>query len=496
MFHAVVRQTPALLRALMRRWPLPLLIPLLMVLLSALAACSSPASPAFPPVSPPLRYAAAVPPDPQALAAPVPAAPEAWWQLFEDAPLDALVQQALRDNPGVQQAAARAERAAAVLDAQAAAGRPQVQLGAGVTRQVGPLQNAAGAQGNLFAAELRAQLDVDLAGRGERGRAAAAQDWLAQQALDRHARLLLQADVARLELSRRALALEQAHQAQAVAAARQALQAADALLQAGLAPATLRDTLAITLQGDAAEAARLARQQAQLGHALAALLGREEPPALAPGSALPALPAVPAGLPSQMLQRRADVAAAGAALQAARLRLGLAQDAWWPQLSLTAQAGLASAELGLWLRAAARQAGLGVLLALPVFDGGRRAAAQAQAAADVQLAAAAHRESVVEALRDVNDQLAALQTLAVESAARDAAAAAAQAAAGRAASLRQRGLLAAAQPLQAERAALQAQRLAVQAHLARQLATVALVRALGGGWGPAPAGPVALAPTH
>ena len=188
-----------------------------------------------------------------------------------------------------------------------------------------------------------------------------------------------------------------------------------------------------------------------------------------------------------MLQRRADVAAAERALQAARLRAGLARDAWFPLLTLTAHAGLASDDLGQWLRTSARSLGLGLLMQLPLLDGGRNQAVRDQAEAVAAQATAEHRERVLQALREVDDQLATLRTLAAEATLRDTALAEAARDAERAASLQAQGLTAADDALLLRRAALRQQRALLQVQAAQRQATVGLVRALGGGWGDAPA---------
>jgi multidrug efflux system outer membrane protein len=234
---------------------------------------------------------------------------------------------------------------------------------------------------------------------------------------------------------------------------------------------------------DEADLHALERRQRLLENAMAALAGASALPAQpAPDGPMPALPVIPAGLPSQMLLRRADVAAAESALQASALRLGVARDAWFPSLTLTASAGLASSELGQWLRASARNTGLGLLLSLPGLDGGRGEAQRAMAAAQLDLAAAEHREIVVNALRDVEDQLAALRTLGAESAARMLAAQDAERDAEHHHAQWRQGLGSEVDAVQARRQQWVQARHALRAQAAERVATVMLVRALGGGW--------------
>lgn len=408
-----------------------------------------------------------------------------WWQVFADPQLDALVEQLPQQHSGLQQAAARVALAAAAWRASGAAGQPQLGATLGASRQVGPLVNAAGDQGSLFTVNLNLQYEVDLLQRASRGQQAAGHDLQAQQALQRQLLLVAQADLVQAYLAWRALQIEQGLVDAQADIQREQLALVQRRQQAGLAPLQAVSLAQSELRAVQLDAQQLDRRRAQLLHAMALLVGDvqglphldRQPPA-----ALPAQPQVPAGLPSRMLQRRADVAAADQALQAARLRLGLARDAWFPSLALTANAGLASSELSQWLRAAARSAGLGLLLALPGLDGGRREAAREQAAATLDLAAAEHRERVLTALRDVDDQLAALRTLAAEATLRQADAADAARDAERARGQRARGLVADDAELLARRRDLQLRRNLLQAQAAQRLAAVALVRALGGGW--------------
>jgi outer membrane protein, multidrug efflux system len=442
------------------------------VLAQALGACA-PLPVAVPPAgSPPERFR-------EVSRTVEPVAPElpdgaGWWTVFADPSLDALEQAALRGSPGLAQAAARVARAAAALGVSGAESRPTVGLSAGASRQIGPLVNAAGGQGNLF--DLNAQLawNLDLMQRLSRASQAAGHDLRQQQALQRQARLVLEAEVAQSYLQWRAAGIEHDLAERTLQADRELLAMAERRVAAGLAPRSAVSAARAQMLADEAERHALDRRQRLLENAMAALAG--------PPSTLPALPVIPAGLPSQMLLRRADVAAAESALQASALRLGVARDAWFPSLTLTASAGLASSELGQWLRASARNTGLGLLLSLPGLDGGRGDAQRAMAAAQLDLAAAEHREVVVNALRDVEDQLATLRTLGAESAARTLAAQDAERDAVHHHTQWRQGLGSEADAVQARRQQLQQARQALRAQAAERVATVALVRALGGGW--------------
>src|SRR5207244_5396428 len=124
-----------------------------------------------------------------------------------------------------------------------------------------------------------------------------------------------------------------------------------------------------------------------------------------------ALPVIPAGVPGTVLTRRPDVSAAQDALLASQARVGVAKAAWFPDVSLTATGGYASPELGDLFKWSARAWGVGALLSLPLFDGGRRDAGIQGANAQLDGAAASYRENVLVAFRDVEDQLSALRLM-------------------------------------------------------------------------------------
>jgi len=231
------------------------------------------------------------------------------------------------------------------------------------------------------------------------------------------------------------------------------------------------------------QALALDRRRTQLEHALAVLLG-ELPTnfALAEVEWRGALPAIPAGIPSTVLTRRPDVSAAQSAMLAAQARVGVAQAAWFPDVALTASGGYASSDLGDLFKWSARSWGVGALLSLPLFDGGRREAGVQNANALWDAAAASYREQVLTAFQDVEDQLAALRLLADQAGAQTQAVDAAARATVLSNSRYRNGLVSQLELLDARRSELANRRQAVQLRAAQYQATVGLIRALGGGW--------------
>lgn len=422
---------------------------------------------------------------PQAL--PHAAPTDVWWRVFDDEALDALMLRAERGNTQLATAAARVAAARAVLGSSQAAGRPQLGTSVSVGRQGGPLLNAAGGDGTLITAGVQLAYEVDLSRRLAANEDAAALDAQARDSLLRSARLVVQAEVAHTYLALRATDVERALAQRRLQAWRQTLQIGeDRLRQGSVAElAVLRQRG--ELQSAHAEALGLERRRAELENTLALLLGEvasgfaiNEQPAWAPR-----VPVIPSGIPSDVLVRRPDVAAAAQQLQAAHARMSGAQRAWWPNLSLTASGGQASATLGELLRSSMRAFSLGALLAAPLLDGGRREAGVAQARADEDEALAHHRERVLSAFKEVEDQLVALRVLASQA---ELLAQAADAAARTEAMSQSRwrhGLASHLELLDAQRSAWRSQASLLQAQSAQAQATVGLIRALGGGWGDA-----------
>jgi multidrug efflux system outer membrane protein len=237
------------------------------------------------------------------------------------------------------------------------------------------------------------------------------------------------------------------------------------------------------------------RERALHEHALAVLLG-ELPTrfSLSESEWIGSVPTIPGGVPSAVLARRPDVAAAQLTMAAAQARAGVARKAWFPDVVLTANAGYASTDLGELFQWSARAWGIGALLSLPLFDGGRRQAAVQQAEAQWDVAAAAYREQILGAFREVEDQLSSLRLLAdqadTEQQAVDAAARATVLSDAR----YRDGLVSQLELLDAQRSELANRRMAVQVRSAQYQATIGLIRALGGDWGPAPVATVPLEP--
>ena len=440
-----------------------------------LAGCASapPSAPALPDVPSAFREAAPV-------QSPV-ASTTAWWQAFADPQLDTLVQRAERGNTSVQAAAARLASARALLRRAEGERLPQVGASAGAVREASPQTGYRPATTISLGANLSYELDI--AGRLTKARDAAALDAAEREALLRDTQLLVQAEVVRGYFALRAIDAERSLVQGTVASYRNTLSLTERRFAAGDLPELEVARVRSELAANESEALALERQRSQVEHALALLIG-EAPShfSLAAAEWSPALPQVPAGLPSAVLALRPDIAAAQQALLAAQARVGIAQAAWWPTLSLTASGGQASSERSDLLKSGAHTFGIGTLLAMPLFDGGQRQAGVARAEAELTGASVRLREQVLVALRDVEDELAAVRLLAEQADAQRRAVDAAARVSALAEARYRNGFVSQLELLDAQRSELRSRRQDLQVRAARVQATVGLMRALGGAW--------------
>lgn len=469
-----------------------------------LAGCASP-----PPVDTAALAAAPAQFKEQALSAPVegrwtqapPADAQArgtWWRAFGDPVLDDLVERAGASNTGIQEAAARLAQARALVRNAEADRLPQVGLGGGVVRQAGANTATGPRPATLATAGANMAYELDLFGRLAGLRDAAALDAASRAALLQSTRLLVQAETAQTYLALRAVDAERALVRDTAAAYVGTLDLVERRLRAG----DVAEMELVRLQAEAAatesEALALDRRRAELEHALAVLAGEAASGfAVAPVPGWTAtLPVIPPGVPATVLARRPDVAAAQRSLLAAQARVGVAQTAWFPSVSLTGSAGFAAGDASDLLRWSARAWGLGALLSLPVFDGGRRQAGVDGAMAQFDAATAGYRGQVLAALREVEDQLSGLRILAEQAEVQQRAVAASSRATALSDSRWRNGYASQIDLLDTRRSELRNRRQALQVASARYQATVGLVRALGGDWeAPAAAASAALADT-
>ncbi|MFT7724204.1 MAG: efflux transporter outer membrane subunit [Roseateles sp.] len=461
-------------------------LPLSLLVAAALAGCTT--------LGP--DYQAPAPRAPAAYASPAATAgaelQRDWWRMFGDAQLDALQARALQAAPTLAAAAARIERARAVLGATRADGLPRLDVGASETG----LRTSARAvttpvlggqavsfEGWQTAVQANLGWEIDLWGRVKR-QAEVAQAQLDAATLDAAAaRVALTADVAAAYWQWRALADEAAALQRVHDSRAKAFRVAQTRFDAGAS--TLQDLERVRAELAAADAdlADLPRRQALALNQLAALTGQGAAELRLQASPLAAPPPVRAGLPSELLQRRPDLAQSLAQLHAATAQVGIAEAAFYPAIRLTGSFGYQSKDLSDLVSAPARLYNFGPGISLPLFEGGRNRANLAGARAQVDESLAAFRGRMLQALREVDDALAELQgRAAVVDAQRRTLASAGQALAV-ARSRYEQGAVGYLDVTEAERTPLAAERALAQLRGAQWAATAQLVKALGGGWG-------------
>ncbi|MFD2273382.1 efflux transporter outer membrane subunit [Undibacterium arcticum] len=414
-----------------------------------------------------------------------------WWSVFGDAELNNLITAATQSSPTLVMAMARVKEARATAGLADADRAFQLSAGAGPTRQ-----GNATSSSTQWRAQVNASYEVDLFGRLSDNSRAAALDAQGQEAAYRSVLLALQADVAQQYFAIRSLDSELDVLQQTIKLRQDALRLTQRRFDAGdtseLDVAQARTELAVTQ----AEEEGVQRNRSQRDHALAILLGKAPAQftlATAPLQAVTV--SVPPGLPSDLLERRPDIAQAQRQLAAASARIGAAKAAFFPSLVLTGSAGYESDALHNLFQWSSRSWLLGPLvgtmLNLPLLDGGRNKQNLAKADANYESLVANYRQQVLLGFRDVEDNLSALRTLDNQIRFQEAAASSAQLAARLADSRYRNGSTSYFEVMDAQRSSLSAERAKSQSIGQRALASVGLIRALGGGWDSAE--PVALA---
>ena len=446
----------------------------LLVLAAALSACAGPhvETARFDPIAPPAQW--------RVDAGPTAPLDQAWWQSFGDPLLTGLVERALANNLDIAVAASRVRDARAQERAAHAALLPTLDASASGahSRSVGAL----GSPSEQWAAQpqLQAGWELDLFGRLGDQQSAARSAWLASQAARDAVRLSVAATTASGYINLLSLDARLAVVRQTLDARSATLRLVERRASAGYSPRLELMQARADYEAAAQLIPPLEQAIAQQENALKLLIG-ELPGRVERAASLAALtePAIPAGLPSELLRRRPDVAQAEHQLAAADHSLAAARKRFLPQIHLTGSAGLALSTLlpdpvGLW--------SLGGSILAPLFEGGRLRAGAESAGAQRDIAAFTYRKTALNAFREVNDALAVAEQTDRQTAI----------------ILRQRAALAESyrlasnrykegyspylDQLDAQRGLLASELSLVQAQASALLARVTLYQAMGGGW--------------
>jgi multidrug efflux system outer membrane protein len=411
-----------------------------------------------------------------------------WQQFFADERLRTLIAQALEHNRDLRVAALNIERARALYRIERAGQLPTVAVGGGMAAQRTPGSLTPGGVAETTRRyDLAAGIsgyELDFFGRVRSLNEAALQEFLATEQARHSAQISLVAEVAHAYL---ALAADRERQR----LARETLEnqrSAHALVQrrveSGVASQIDLRRSQTTVEAARADLARYTAQAAQAENALALLVGAPVRPSLLPDSLAPVatLDALPAGVPSQVLQRRPDIRGVEHRLQAASAQIGAARAAFFPSITLTARGGVASSALAELFKGGAGAWAFVPQVTLPIFDAGRRRAAVQLAEAERGMLLAEYEGAVQRAFREVADALAVRSTLGEQLEAQESLVAA-TADAFRLSEIRFRqGAQSYLEVLDAQRELYAAQQALIGVRLTRLANQVSLYKALGGGW--------------
>ncbi|PYM66628.1 MAG: RND transporter [Candidatus Rokuibacteriota bacterium] len=412
----------------------------------------------------------------------------AWWELFGDPGLASLEAQVDVSSQTVAAAEAQLRQARALVQAARASYFPTITVGLGFTRSrqsatVGTSTFSAGRTTSTFQLPIDVSWEPDLWGRIRRSVESSRASAQASQADLETARLSIQAEVAQDYFQLRAVDAERALLDATVTAYQRSLELTRNRYASGVA--SRADVLQAETQWKTtqAQAVDLGVQRAQLEHAIALLVGQP-----ASGFALPVAsltaepPGIPVGLPSALLERRPDVAAAERRVAAANAQIGVAEAAYFPTVTLSVSGGLESGSLSRWLTWPSRFWSVGPGISQTVFDGGLRKAQTDEARAAYDQTVAAYRQAVLTGFKEVEDNLAALRILEEEARVQDEAVAAARQTVTVVTNQYRAGTVSYLDVVVAQTTTLTDERAAVDIRARRMAAAVLLIKGLGGGW--------------
>jgi NodT family efflux transporter outer membrane factor (OMF) lipoprotein len=410
-----------------------------------------------------------------------------WWEIFGDTQLNAMEEQLTIANQDLKAAEARFREARAMIRFNRAAEFPAISTGPsiGSVRESSNRPFALSAPGSSgdFALPFDLSYELDLWGRIRRTVTAAREAAEATAADLETAGLSLHAELAFDYFELRAADAQKHLLDDTVKAYTDALRLTMNRYEGGAAPKS--DVAQAQTQLDATRVADtdVGVQRAQYEHAIAILVGK--PPAefsLAPAPLNLQLPAIPIGLPSQLLERRPDIAAVERRMAEANEQIGIARAAYFPTVALNAAAGLEGSSILNWLNWPSRLWAVGPILSQTLFDAGRRRATSEAAVAGYDTAVASYRETILAAFQQVEDNLAALRILEQEAQQQKETVASAQESLEIFTTRYTGGVDTYLQVITAQTIALSNERNDVDILRRRMDSSVLLIKALGGGW--------------
>jgi NodT family efflux transporter outer membrane factor (OMF) lipoprotein len=414
-----------------------------------------------------------------------------WWAMFGDPRLSALVEKIEVSNQTLAAAEAQYRQAMAAARVARAALFPELDANLSATRAQSPSGAIGGTTAGRTITTHSAGLavsswELDLWGRVRRSVEASEASAQASAGDLASARLSLQSQLATDYFQLRVLDVQKKLLEDTVGALRKSLELTNNRYNVGVAAKADVVAADAQLKSVLVQATDVGVQRAQLEHAIAVLAGAAPSQlAIAPEPAYAApVPVLPPGLPSELLERRPDVAAAERRVIAANAQVGAAQAAFFPAVTLSAALGYRSSETSTWFTAPSRFWSLGPSALFALFDAGLRRAQSDQAIAAYDATVANYRGTVLTAFQEVEDNLAALRILEEEAQAEDDAVRAAQQTVDLTLNQYKAGTVSYLNVVTVLTALLNEQRNAIGIQGRRLAAAIALVRAIGGGWQP------------
>jgi outer membrane protein, multidrug efflux system len=418
--------------------------------------------------------------------------PDNWWQLFKDRELTRLVDRALAANNDLAAARARVETSRALVGIDRAQLFPTLDLtgSAGINRSSSDALRAnlpPGVNVPMEQQRYRSTFDLaydpDLWGRNKRAIEASSAQAAAAEALLDSQRLGIATEVARQYFLLRGLDAQAAVLQSTIKSRQDTLDIQKSRTEAGLDDgiATSRARTELELANN--DLSLVQRQRGSAEHALAVLCGTA-PSGFSIGQSSPVsnLPDIRPGLPAQVLNRRPDVRAAEQNLRAACAEIGIAEAAFYPNFSLTTSGGFESIDVARFLDWENKVLSLGAGVAAPILNGGANKANYQAALSRYEEALAAYRQSLLIALREVEDALVDLKGLAKSRAALESALKSSQETKSLSQERFDKGITSYFEVVDAERGVFQIQLALSQLHANQRITLAALAKALGGGW--------------
>lgn len=414
----------------------------------------------------------------------------AWWEIYGDTGLNALVEELNRNNQTVAQYAAQYRQAQALVRSSRGALFPSLDLSVGKTRSAqgtgsssSSLSNNSSGIRDTYNAQLGVSWEIDLWGKLREtlnADEASAQASLADLAA---IRLSLQSELVQNYLQLRVIDEQKRLLEATVAAYARSLRMNENQYRAGVAGPDAVAQARTQLKSTEADLIDLAWQRAQCENAIAVLLGKAPADfALADSKRIPGLPQIPVSLPSQLLERRPDIASAERNVMAANANIGVARAAYFPDLSLSMSGGYSSSSFSNWIELPNRYWSVGPSLAMTLFDAGRRSAEVDRTVAVYDQTVAQYRQTVLDGFKEVENYLVQLKVYGDEAVVRQEALEAARESLRLTENQYRAGLIGYLDVVNVQTTALSNERSVLTLLQGRLVASVQLIAALGGGW--------------